>query len=160
MFLRRIRGFLFVGLSGTLLHFAYERFPATALFSAINESVWEHMKLLFYPWLVYGLIQSRKASVGFWWVKLAGIATGLILIPVLYYTYTGALGLSADWFNIAIFFLATGATFLMEHRLQNRSFCPLPQWPAVVMILLFTVFTFYPPHFPLFQDPVTGLYGL
>ena len=114
-----IAGFLFVSALGTLLHFVFEctgGHIAAALFSAVNESVWEHMKLLFYPMFLFAIIERMawgKAYENFWYIKLMGILRGMILIPVIYYTYTGILGTSYDWFNIAIFFIAAGAATVL-----------------------------------------------
>lgn len=164
-------GFLFTSATGTLLHFLYDwscQSLLAALFSAVNESVWEHMKLLFFPMLFFAVIQHRFAvreHCSFWCVTLAGTVLGLALIPILYYSYTGILGVSADWFNIAIFFLAAGAAFALEKRLFAQKYkCPLPGWYCFLFLCLiaglFALFTFIPPHLPLFQDPLTGRYGL
>lgn len=166
----QVAGFLFTSVVGTLLHFAYEwsgECAVSGLFSAVNESIWEHMKLLFYPMLLFGLMEYKtwgKEKPDFWCVKLKGILLGLMLIPVLYYTYTGILGVSADWFNIAIFFLAAGVAFRWETKaFQKEASCRIPSRVAVGMILLlvliFTLITFLPPEIPFFRDPVTGTYG-
>ena len=104
-------GFATVSLLGTLLHYLYEwsgknRFVAA--FAGINESTWEHMKLLYFPLLIFAIIQSFffKDRKDFWCVKLAGIIIGLTLIPVIFYTYNGIFGKSPDWINIAIFFVS------------------------------------------------------
>ena len=155
-------GFIFVCILGTLLHFLYEwtgNSTAAALISAVDESVWEHMKLMFYPMVLFAVIEYRKiGGRGFWWVKLTGILVGLFLIPVLYYTYTGALGIRIDWLNVTIFFLSAAVAFFVETRLFLRDkVCPRPQWVAVAIIVLlaiaFTVFTFRKPDIPLFQVP-------
>ncbi len=163
-------GFVFTGVMGTLLHFLYDRTESrlVAPFSAVNESIWEHMKLLFFPMLVFAILQSRYFAEdypNFWCIKLVGALLGLTAIPVLYYTYTGALGVSADWFNIAIFFIAAAVCYLVETRLMQSDSC-LGVSPLVAKVLLgliavlFVAFTFLPPHIPLFQDPMTRLYGL
>ena len=166
----QVAGFLFVSTLGTFLHFLFdlsgERIAA-ALLSAVNESIWEHMKLIYVPMVIFAVIEyftfgNRTSS--FWWIKLTGLFTALILIPVIYYTYTGILGINADWFNITIFFLSAGAAFYLETRLFQRGrTCPLPDRVALGLILLmgieFLVFTFLPPRIPLFQDPVNGTYG-
>lgn len=161
-------GFLFTSVAGTLLHFAYEwsgESSIAGLFSAVNESIWEHMKLIYFPMIVFSLIQRRFVEDSrFWCIKLAGMLTALMLIPTLYYTYTGALGISADWFNITIFFLVAGMAFYVETKLfQSGVACPVSSWTAAGILLLigllFGMFTFYPPHIPLFADPRTGLYG-
>ena len=115
-------GFVFTGILGTFLHFLFDLAGGSlwaGLFSAVNESIWEHMKLLFYPMVLFALVEYGfwgKETPGFWKVKLLGILVGLALIPVIYYSYTGILGVSADWFNIAIFFLAAGAAYVLETR--------------------------------------------
>lgn len=163
-------GFMFTGILGTFLHFLFDLTGGSilaAFFSVVNESIWEHMKLLYYPMLLFALIEYYfwgKNDKRFWCIKLMGILFGLMLIPVLYYTYTGILGVSADWFNITIFFLAAGAAFCLETKLFQSEFsCPFPSGLAFVLICLvaviFTVLTFAPPQIPFFQDPITGTYG-
>ena len=163
-------GFAVTSLVGTLLHFLYDWTNQSILiapFSAVNESTWEHMKLLFFPMFIFALIQSRffKTYENFWCVKLAGIVTGLVLIPVLFYTYNGVFGKSPDWVNIAIFFIAAALSFISEARLfkKDRMHCKSP-WISVTLIciiaILFVVFTFATPQIPLFQDPLTGTYGI
>lgn len=167
----QIAGFIATSILGTLLHFLFDwsnQNMVVALFSAVNESIWEHMKLLYYPMFIFALIESRfigKAYDHFWCVKLIGSLTGIVLIPVFYYTYTGILGSSADWFNIAIFFIVAGIVFRSETKLfQRESACRLSSTIAFLLICLFgvffTIFTFLPPRIPLFQDPLTGNYGL
>jgi hypothetical protein len=155
-------GFIAAGVGGTLLHFLYDwsgQHPVVGAFSAVNESIWEHMKLLFFPMLVFSLIEySRigKDYPNFWCVKLIGTLMGLTAIPVLYYTYTGALGVSADWFNIAIFFIAAAAVYWLETRLlqNSRPRCTFPAVALGTLLLIGVVFvmlTYYPLNLPLFQ---------
>ena len=165
----QVAGFLFTSVVGTLLHFAYEwsgECAVAGLFSAVNESIWEHMKLIYVPMVAFALLQRRFAENDrFWCIKLAGILTALTFVPVLYYTYTGALGISADWFNSTIFFLAAGAAYYLETKLfQNSAFCAVPSGVALGLLLLigmlFVLFTFCTPEIPLFADPRTGRYGI
>lgn len=163
-------GFIFTAVVGTLLHFFFDwtgGSVVSALFSAVNESIWEHLKLLFYPMVVFSLVEYYfwgKDAASFWCVKLLGIGLGLALIVVAYYTYTGALGVKADWLNIALFFAAAGVSYWAETKLLQGDFvCPVSPKAAVVVLCLlsalFTFFTFNPPRIPLFQDPLTGSYG-
>ena len=164
-------GFVFTGILGTFLHFLFDLTGGSlwaGLFSAVNESIWEHMKLLFYPMALFALIEYRfwgKETPGFWKVKLLGILVGLTLIPVIYYSYTGILGSSADWFNIAIFFLAAGAAYFLETRRFQRGITrskgnKAAAYAILGLALLFTALTFFPPKIPLFQDPQDGTYGI
>ncbi len=163
-------GFLFVSAGGALLHFVYEwcgESTVVGLFSAVNESTWEHMKLFYFPWLIFAVFQAvlfKGKYDGFWCVKLCGLLLGLLTIPVLYYTYKGVFGVSVDWFNIAIFFIATAVAFWFECWLMRSDCkCRVSDKIALSMIVLlgvaFLVLTFSPPHIPLFQDPVTKSYG-
>lgn len=166
----QVGGFLFTSVLGTFLHFLFDLTGgslAAAVFSAVNESIWEHMKLLYYPMVLFALLEYRfwgKTHSGFWKTKLAGISLGLTLIPVLYYTYSGILGVSLDWLNIAIFFLAAGIAFRYETKLLQKGTHGAGRdgWAAVTLLLigvLFTVLTFRTPRIPFFRDPVTGSYG-
>jgi len=163
-------GMAFTSLFGTILHFLYEWLGGAvwiAPFSGVNESTWEHMKLLFWPMLLYGILQSFffKDQKAFWCIKLWGILLGLGLIPLLFYTYNGAIGLSPDWVNIAIFFVSAALAYLYETRLFNKSTfsCKKPKLAFMLLLviaLLFVIFTFAAPKIGLFRDPVTGTYGL
>ena len=163
-------GFALVTFGGTILHFLYDWTGGSILvspFSGVNESTWEHMKLLFWPLFVYALVQRLffKDQKNYWCVILAEILLGLVLIPVLFYTYNGVFGKSPDWVNIAIFYISALLVSLFEwwvfktDRLQcNHS---RPAFAAICLIsMLFVVFTFAPPQIPLFRDPLTGSYGI
>ena len=163
-------GFAVTSLGGTLLHFLYDWLGQAAWiapFSGVNESTWEHMKLLFWPMLIYALVQSLffRDREDFWCVKLRGILLGLILIPVIFYTYNGVIGRSPDWINIAIFFISAAIAYIYETRLfseENRP-CRSPKAALAVLAviaLLFVVFTFKTPEPGIFRDPLTGTYGI
>ena len=163
-------GFIAVSLMGVLLHFLYDWTGESVIiapFSGVNESTWEHMKLLFFPLFIFALIESRffKDYENFWCVKLAGSTAGLLAIPILFYTYNGAFGKSPDRLNIMIFFISAALVFLLESRLfKKESFsCKNPKIAFGLFCgigLLFVVFTFFAPKIPLFEDPLTGRYGI
>ena len=161
-------GLTFATAIGTVFHFLYDWTGSLFVtpISAVNESTWEHMKILFFPMLIFAYIQSRyfKEYNGFWWIKFIGTLIGVGAIPVLFYTYNGAFGQSPDWLNILFFFLAAGLGYLVEGFLFKNDFS-IPFSPAPIAILLaiaiaFAVFTHSPPQLPLFQDPLTSGYGI
>ena len=157
-------GFGAATFGGTILHFLYDWTGGSILvapFSGVNESTWEHMKLLFWPLFFFALVQRPffREQENYWCVKLAKILLGLTLIPVLFYTYNGILGKSPDWVNIAIFYITAGLVFLFEWWAfkNDRIKCRYPRLALAVICLigvLFVVFTFVPPQIPLFRDPV------
>lgn len=160
-------GFVVTGVGGTLLHFLYDwtgQNPVVGAFSAVNESIWEHMKLLFFPMLAFSVFEFTrigKQHPNFWCVKVIGTALGLTLIPVLYYTYTGALGVSADWFNIGIFFIAAALVYWVETKLllKGRPRCAFPKAALASLLLVgvaFVILTYHAPGLPIFQPPVAA----
>lgn len=122
-----LAGFLFTGVLGTLLHFLWEwtgEGPLTAAFCAVNESTWEHMKLVFLPMNLYGIytwyaLKDRFAASGFAILLGANVATWAI--PFLYYTYIGVLGFSKMWLDIACFFVAVLIGFALEYHVLKKS---------------------------------------
>lgn len=163
----QIAGFLFTSLAGTLLHFVYDwsgQGVLAALISPVNESIWEHMKLLYYPMVVFSLVENHYVGSivpNFWCRKLLGLLVGLSLIPGLYYLYTGIFGVSLSWVDVSIFFLAAAAAFWVETRTASLPCHSRLAIAGIVLIgVLFVALTFFPPHIPLFQDPIRGGYGI
>lgn len=169
-FLWGLGGFAFTSLFGTFLHFLYDLSGKklwAAVISGVNESTWEHMKLLFFPMLVFAVVQyfffgTRK---DFWCIQLRSILLGQILIPVIFYTYNGVAERSPDWINISIFFISA----FFAYRYQTKQYkkestsCPFPTFALVLLCaiaFLFALFTFFPPKIGLFLDPVSGTYGI
>ena len=138
-----------------------------APFSGVNESTFEHMKLLFWPMLLYAVLQGFffRGYRNFWSVKLRGTALGLSLIPIIFYTYNGVIGKSPDWVNIAIFFVAAAVVYIYETGALNRNDALRPSRGLSIALLcaiglLFVIFTFIPPRLGIFMDPITGEYGI
>jgi hypothetical protein len=166
----QLMGFAVTSLGGTLLHFLYDWLGEAvwiAPISGVNESTWEHMKLLFWPMLIFATVQSFffKDREDFWCVKLRGILLGIILIPVIFYTYNGVIGKSPDWINIAIFFISDAIAYIYETRLFNADKIRCRSSRSAIAVLcvialLFVVFTFATPEIGIFKDPLTGTYGI
>lgn len=172
LFFWELGGFLFTGALGTLLHFTYEwsgRSVLAACISAVNESTWEHMKLLFVPLFLFSVVQVCLLGRNYPnlpAVRALSALTGIVLIPTLFYTYTGVLGRSVNWVNIAIFFLADLGAFLLDFALLRRGKLS-SRWMQLLglavlwaLVFCFVWCTFRPVRLPLWRDPVTGVYGL
>ena len=164
-----LMGFAVTSLGGTLLHFLYDwlgKASWIAPFSGVNESTWEHMKLLFWPMLLYAVLQSLffRDRHNFWCVKLKSISLGLVLIPVIFYTYNGVIGKSPDWINIAIFFISAAIAYIYEVRQFNaQKPCKHPKLALALLCFiatLFVIFTFATPELGIFKDPLSGAYGV
>ena len=167
----QVGGFVFTSVLGTLLHFLYDicgKSIILAPFSAVNESTWEHMKILFIPMLIFAFIENKFIGNRYpdlFSAKLLGILLGLILIPVLFYSYTGIIGKSIDFINISIFFLVAAVVYYVETLLiKNKATLGInPKIALIIICLIFLTFaitTFIQPDIPLFVDSTTGKSGI
>ena len=167
-----LAGFVVVGALGALSHFVYQwsgRSVFVACFAAVNESTWEHMKLLFFPMFLFSVVQlcaMGKNYPNFLAVRSASILFGCLLIPVLFYTYAGVLGTTVDWVNILIFYLAALGAFSLDYCLLRRGRMNAMWQQLLGLVILwvlafaFVWFTFNAPQLGLWQDPITGTYGV
>lgn len=157
--------------AGALLHFAFEwsgGWRPLAVFAPVNESVWEHLKLGFWPGLAYGVIELFRIGEGLnnWWVaKSAGLTIMGLLTSGLFYGYVAVLGEHALPLDIAVFVAAVAAGQLASYRLLIARELPrVARVPAAAWLLAlasaFALWSFDPPHVFPFRDPVTGGYGV
>lgn len=172
LFLWETAGFLWTAAIGTMLHFLYDWSGGNAVaaaFSAVNESTWEHMKLLFFAILLFSVAQvclMGRTYPNLPAVRMVSTVAGLLLIPALFYTYTGALGIQVAWANIAIFYVSAFCAFLLDFCLlcKGRLNAPWQQVAGLAILwalaFAFVWCTFRPLQFPLWQDPVTGQFGI
>ena len=110
---------------GTLLHFIYEwsgNNVIIASFSAVNESVWEHLKLVFYPMLILGLIEYyfvKNIANNYIEAKAIGIFTAISFIVISFFTYTGIIGTNFFIIDILIFIISIIPRPLRERSVFN-----------------------------------------
>ena len=169
--LYELAGFVFIIVFGSILHFAFEGSGGQAIvgvFSAVNESVWEHLKLGFWPAIAFALMELKylkKSTSNFLFAKTVGIYLIPIIITVIFYSYTAILGESILVIDILSFIIAVIVGQLVSYKLLTGKTVPynLERVSLIALILLglaFVVFTFYPPSLGMFQDPITGEYGI
>lgn len=162
-------GILLVMILAPLLHFTYVwsgKKIFFALFGAVNESTWEHMKLLFMPSFFYFLAEQKcigRKYPGLLARRTIGLLSGLAFIPICFYTYSGIIGRTFIVADIAIFFFSVFITFISIRRLHRcRILISAFSCMFLLFVLLFCffLFTFYPPHIGVFLDPVNFTYGI
>ena len=162
-------GILYIIIFGSVLHFTFELSGENniiAIISSVNESVWEHLKLGFWPAVFFVMIEYpflKKKNF------LLAKAVSIFLIPLsivlLFYSYTAILGYNMFVMDILTFMAAVvigqAASFkILEYKDLPKSLNYFALVAVVLLVLTFIVFTFYPPHLPIFKDPVTGGYGI
>ncbi len=152
-------------LMGSFLHFAYELSGENFLVSLIapvNESVWEHMKMVVLPtilwWSIYYIWRGKKEKIDKdrWFTGAAvSLFVSLALIPLLYYFYTGAFGIERIWADIAILFIAFLVGQLLGfhvYRYGKRGSYTFAVLFMMMVLGVFTLFTLFPPELPIFID--------
>lgn len=166
-----IIGIFFVFISGTLLHFVYDWMDGNVcsiLFGAVNESVWEHIKIFAMPYVVWAIIELAAAMPYFKQFVVAKVLGlyGLSLTMILFfYLYTAFTKGSILWLDIVSVFIFICLSHYFSYKV-TLSHVNLQQWfmPAVFLLLVYFSmyfgFTAAPPKVDLFKDPKTGMYGI
>ncbi|EKQ51708.1 MULTISPECIES: DUF6512 family protein [unclassified Clostridium] len=160
-------------LLGSLFHFAFEwsgKSIIVGIFTPVNESIWEHLKLSTYPtfiWYISGfLLFQNKINYYKWSICcVISVIVSAVVITCFYYTYTGALGIHSLLLDIFSLFLGLFiAQCLSLHLYKYMKITIFDYYISsligLLIILCFTLFTFFPPKLPIFMDPITKQYGL
>ena len=152
---------------GCTLHFAYEwshENRIAAVFSAINESVWEHIKIGIYgmlPIFLVSLFWNSATSVAV--AAAAAFMVFMILVPALFYPVEAIMHRHSIPASIIEFAIAIFASMLVfDTFVQGIYTYPtvsLGIFLNIVVLLASSVFTFYPPKWFLFRDSRNGKYG-
>jgi len=164
-------GIVVISILGSVLHFVFDwsgSLEPVGVIAAVNESVWEHFKIAFWPALFYAIFEYqffRRFTNNFMIAKATGIYVMPIAIAILFYSYTAVIGQEILIVDILIFVIAIALGQLTSYKILTIR--RLPRWSCkvglvlvIVLAVAFGVFTFYPPHLPLFRDAVTGAYGI
>ena len=145
--------------AGTALHFLYDWLPhpLTALIAPVNESPWEHLKLLFWPtclaslFLVRGSERRESAWGAFFLVQLL---MPLFLLGIFYGLL--ALGLHSVWGDIVLYSVTMGLGFRLAFALRKSSFTARYGGGLLMLMLLYAsaliLFTFAAPDCFLFRE--------
>ena len=180
IYIWNIIGILFTITAGSLLHFINQFFsnPFCSIIGAVNESTWEHLKLIFMPMLAFGILEYLfygKQIRGFFSIKVCSILLGMITIVALFYTYTGVLGFHLLGLDLAVFVLSiilaywfacrkltqhlpAAGEFSYAYRKPDGFFCHpagiiLTSVILILLLFAFVIFTFQAPDIGLFAIP-------
>ncbi len=157
--------FIIAGL-GTIGHFLYEWSGNNyylGLFFPVNESTWEHLKLLYFPSLIYFLVEflrlKEKPSN---YLQACTFSTlfGMLVIVILFYTIKGVLGTNVDFINIGIYYVGVITTLVKRQSIINHNKFDLPifKYTALLLIVIFTlcfvIWSYNPPKLGIFKNPL------
>ncbi len=165
-----ILGFIVLVFGGSLLHFTYTWSGDNAIvgvFSAVNESVWEHLKLGFWSLAAISLLDYwyLRPRRNYWFAKAIGITVMQLFILGFFYTYSSIVGTEILWVDIVSYVIGCALCQWIAYTLLGKPerpavYCGLGIGLIILQFVLLTTFTFYPPHLPLFQDKHSLVYGM
>lgn len=157
-----ITGIIFTIIVGIFLHFSYEltgNNKIVGFISAVNESTWEHMKLVFFPILLYSCFMNNKLKNEYPCIAaslFSGILLGTCLIPIIFYTYSGILGFNLLALDIGTFIISVFASFYVIYKLtiscRTKNFQALLGLLVLVFAVCFIAFTYNPPAVGVFMN--------
>jgi hypothetical protein len=158
---------LIVIVLGVLMHYVYEwsgESKIVGYISPVNESVWEHLKLLVFPLMLAVAVEiiylSRQGKSVHNPLSALFLATavGMIFIVATFYTYTGAFtGTSKVAIDIGTFVVAALLSSVIVHYIfRMAKINPQIETLALVALLLLSGMIFYltysPLDLPLFKE--------
>ena len=163
-------GMIVIAIIGTLLHFVYEMSNhkrIVALFAAVNESTWEHIKICITPTILWSLYDGYVYGTNGNYLigKALCILTIIILIPTLFYTYTAFTKKSILWVDVICFYVTIFVSQMVFNYFINLNSLDFI-YIYLSCILLFIEFvaymllTFNPLKNFIFEDPISHKYGL
>lgn len=161
-------GFFGIVIAGTVGHFVYHwlnRSQWIAWAVPINESTWEHLKLVAMPMIVWYLIGLLTVNFNNYDLGIfSAMVVSCVLILVIFYTYIAFTKKPILAIDVASFVVAVTVGCLTAFNIFRNQ--PLPvflNWISklgiLITFIMFVVFTYFPPKCFLFEDPTTKTYG-
>jgi len=166
-----IYGMIFIIIVGTLFHFLFEwlfSWPPIGAITAVNESVWEHLKLPYWPLVIFSLIEYKSIKEKANNIVIAKNTAAIISIStilIVFYSYTAILGIEILIIDILSFFIGVIIGQFVSYKIMTLKELPrgltIISWIILIGLgFSLIIFTYLPPHLPIFQDSETGLYGI
>lgn len=166
----KIINVVFLFLLSFLWHFVYDWFPNNifALFFPVNESIWEHMKIIYYclfmgSILEFVLCKKNNIKINNFYieamVKSILVVIFYLIIFVPFYLWLGeSMLISISLMLITYIFMEYIGYKILTGEEMNINI--LPVIIIVLGCIMFVILTFYPLHNFLFFDEVKFGYGI
>lgn len=155
---------------GSLLHFAYawcKENKFVAIFAAVNESTWEHVKLALSGIFVCTLVDVwfLGENPNYWLARSVSFVVPVVVIPLLFYGYRlfvphAVLPVDITIFVVAAFLSTLAFILILQAPAVGEWSQILSMIISIVIIVAYLLLTRFPLHHNfLFKDPITGKYG-
>ena len=150
--------FFVTAVVGTALHFVYDLWPVplVGIIAPVNECVWEHLKMLYWPSLAAGFFLARedRGSSRFWSAWLAGMLLAPTALLGVYYTLLAGFGVESQAVDVALYYLSLAFGFWTAWRLNDSGKAEKLVGVLVIAAGLFgaalVLFTVCPADLPIF----------
>ncbi len=154
-----------------LTHFGYDIFPnfITSIFFPVNESIWEHMKMLYTTILLYGIIEYfllEKFNIPYHNFLLAIFTKALLSIPIylaiflpFYYNFGENMPITFAILYITILIVSILEYFIL--KLNRINFQKEISIVFIILVYCIMIFlTYKTPHKEIFFDTDEEKYGI
>ena len=165
-----VYGFLFICIFSTLFHFLYDINSNLffSIFSAVNKSVGEHIKIIIISMFLYSIVEYlklyKKEKYNIWLSLMVRSLIVILVITFGYLLYFNILNKSVLYIDLFLFYFSIFISQLVGYKLTKRTYDSKKEklyfQICVIILLCFILFTFVPPNISLFKDEITGTYGI
>ena len=154
-----------------LAHFMYNLFPnvITSFFFPVNESIWEHMKILFTSTLIYGIIDyilMKRFNIKFNNLILELFITAFLSVIIYLIIYIPLYLLVGENFIISIslmlitYIITKYIGYFILIQKEYRFLNIISIFLIVICYFIFIYLTYNPPHKFIFYDILNEKYGI
>ena len=161
---------ILIFLFSSLFYFIYDWFPTffTSLFFPVNESIWEHNKIIVASFLILAIIEKiyyKKRKNVIFAEAISSLVCMVLVMLIFTPIYLYILNTNDNMIvTFAIFIFAIIVSQIVSYRLFQKDYNPKLEEFGVILFAIFflinIIFTYYPPRFALFYDYSNQIYGL
>jgi len=152
------------------LHFLYEKFPSfiTSIFAPVNESIWEHMKILFGSILLSGVIQKiiaikkKQNYNNICFSNFIGAISSILIFLIIFLPIYNIIG-ENFFITILIMLITIILSEIISYLVMNKDNLHLENVTIVLVIIVYIIFTilsYNPINAGIFIDPISNTCGI
>ena len=161
---------IFIFLLSALFHFIYDWIPSffTSLFFPVNESIWEHNKIIVGSFLILAIIEKiyyKKRKNVIFAEAISSLVCMILVMLIFTPVYLYILKTNDNMIvTFAIFLIAIIVSQIVSYKLLNKEYNSRLEELSIILFVIFflinIIFTYYPPKVALFYDFTNKIYGL
>lgn len=161
-------------LLGVFMHFAFNlsgNNTLVGLITPVNESVWEHLKLIFVPLTLFSIgfyFYSKKKFSNMLLISFLSNVVGMFTTVVLYYLGLAIFNTNSMTFNIISYILSMIISYVILYLgIYNKDFIAetidstaIGACALTLFLAVFILNTYSPIKLDITKDPTTNTYGM